>query len=36
MTYVEVNDPVKVGGRSLGDKDGIVHLSIYSISCASG
>lgn len=27
-TYVDVNDPVKVGGLSLGDRDDIVHFSI--------
>jgi len=31
-TYVEVNDPVRVGGLSLGDKDDIVHFSSCSIS----
>jgi len=33
-TYIEVNDPVRVGGLSLGDKDDIVHFSIYFISLA--
>ena len=32
--YVDVNDPVRVGCLSLGDKDDIVHFSIYHVSCA--
>jgi hypothetical protein len=27
-TYVEMNDPVRVGGLSFGDRDDIVHFSI--------
>jgi hypothetical protein len=27
-TYAEVNDPVRVGGLSFGDKDDIVHFNI--------
>jgi hypothetical protein len=29
-----VNDPVRVGGLSLGDRDDIVHFNIYHISSA--
>jgi len=32
--YVDVNDPVRVGCLSLGDKDDIVHFNIYHVSCA--
>jgi hypothetical protein len=31
-TYVEVNDPVRLGGLSFGDNDDIVHFSTYRIS----
>lgn len=33
-TYVDVKDPVRVGGLSLGDREDIVHFNISFVSYA--